>query len=126
LPVARTTLAWCVWVAHWFLIVGLWAVAAVPVYRIDVLHILFLGAFTLMILAIGTRVVLSHGGHPLTEERKAWPLRIGLTTGLIALLARLGAPFAPQFYYGHLACAALLWIGGMVFWGVFLVRRIRS
>ena len=126
LPVARTTLAWCVWVAHWFLIVALWAVCVAPVYRIDLLHIMFMGAFTLMILAIGTRVVLSHGGHPLAEERKSWPLRIGLTTGLIALLARLGAPLASQSYYGHLAGAALLWIAGMVFWGIFLARRIRS
>jgi uncharacterized protein involved in response to NO len=126
LPVARTTLAWCVWIAHWLLIAALWIAAAVPKYRIDFLHIMFMGAFTLLILAVGTRVVLSHGGHQLAEEKKSWPLRIALTTGLIALLARLGAPFAPNSYFGHLAWAGLFWICGMLFWGFYLIRRIRA
>ena len=124
-PVVRTTLAWCVWTAHWLLIAALWLAAAVSKYRIDALHVMFMGAFTLLILAVGTRVALSHGGYPLTEERRSWPLRIGLTTGLIALLARLGAPFAPYSYYSHLAWAAVLWIAGIVFWGIYLYRRIR-
>jgi uncharacterized protein involved in response to NO len=126
LPAARTTLAWCVWVAHWLLIAGLWIVAAAPKYRIDFLHVLFMGSFTLLILAVGTRVALSHGGHTLAQERKSWPLRIGLTTGLIALLARLAAPFTPNSYFDHLAWAALFWICGIAFWGIFLVGRIRQ
>src|SRR5262249_25151050 len=56
-PVARTTLAWCVWTAHWLLIAALWLVVIVPKYRIDLLHVMFIGAFTLMILAVATRVV---------------------------------------------------------------------
>jgi hypothetical protein len=126
LPAARTTLASCVWIAHWFLISALWVVAAVPRYQIDFLHLMFMGAFTLLILAVGTRVVLSHGGHPLAEENKSWPIRIGLTTGLIAMLARLGAPFAPNSYFAHLAWAALLWICGIVFWGVYVIGRIKK
>jgi uncharacterized protein involved in response to NO len=118
----RTTLAWCVWIAHWLVILSLWLVAAVPRYRIDFLHVLFIGGFTLLILAVGTRVTLSHGGHSLTLERSSWPLRIGLTTGLVAMLARIGAPFAPFSYFEHLAFAGLLWIGGMLFWGFYLLR----
>jgi len=125
-PAVRTTLAWCVWAAHWMFVVGVWLVVVFAKYRPDFLHILFMGSFTLLILAVGTRVALSHGGHGLTEERRSWPLRIGITTGLIALLARLGAPFAPNTYFDHLAWAAVFWIGGIVFWGVYLFRRIRS
>ncbi|HVD59446.1 MAG TPA: NnrS family protein, partial [Gemmatimonadaceae bacterium] len=126
LPVARTTLARCVWLAHWFVILGVWLAAALPRYRIDFLHVLFIGGFTLMILAIGTRVTLSHGGHALAQEQRSWPLRIGLTTGLIALLARLGAPFAGFTYFAHLAWAAIFWIGGMLFWGFYLVKLMRK
>jgi hypothetical protein len=125
-PVVRTTLSRCVWTAHWLLIAALWLVAAIPKYRIDFLHVMFMGAFTLLILAIGTRVALSHGGHGLAEERRSWPLRIGLTTGIIAILARVGAPFAPYTYYSHLAWAAVFWIGGIGIWGVYLLRRIRT
>src|SRR5215470_444110 len=126
LPAVRTTLSWCVWCAQWFVILAVWIVAFLPRYRIDFLHILFIGGFTLLILAVGTRVTLSHGGHALAHERRSWPLRIGISTGLVALLARLGAPFAGFTYFAHLAWAAILWIGGILFWGSYLVRRIRS
>src|SRR5215472_7312865 len=126
LPAVRTTLAWCVWCAHWFVILAVWVVAIVPRYRIDFLHILFIGGFTLLILAVGTRVTLSHGGYALAQERRSWPLRIGISTGLVALLARVGAPFAGFTYFAHLAWAAILWIVGILFWGSYLVRRIRG
>jgi uncharacterized protein involved in response to NO len=123
-PATRTTLAWCVWVAHWLVVTSLWLMAAAPRYRVDFLHVLFIGGFSLLILAVGTRVTLSHGGHGLQQERGSWPLRIGLATGLIAMLARIGAPLAPFSYFEHLALAALLWIGGMLFWGLYLFRLI--
>jgi uncharacterized protein involved in response to NO len=124
-PVTRTTLSWCVWIAHWFLIAALWTVVIAPKYRIDFLHIMFMGAFTLLILSVGTRVVLSHGGYGSREESRSWPLRIGITTVIIAMFARIGAPFAPFTYFAHLAWAGVLWITGIGIWGIYLLRRIR-
>jgi len=124
LPLVRSTLAWCVWSAHWFVIAGLWLGALAPAYRVDLLHVVFMGGFTLLILAVGTRVVLSHGGHALSQERRSWPLRIGIATGLLALAVRIGAAFAPDSFFEHLALAAALWIGGMGLWGARLVRLI--
>jgi uncharacterized protein involved in response to NO len=126
-PVIRTTLAWCVWIAHWFLIAGLWLVAVFENYHIDFLHVVFMGAFTLLILAVGTRVVLSHGGYPLAGERRSWPLRIGIAATLIAMTARLTTLIAstPHSYFSHLAWAAVLWIAGMGFWGWYLFGKIR-
>ena len=125
-PFVRTTLAWCVWSAHWLVILALWLVAIAPRFRVDFLHVLFIGGFSLLILAVGTRVTLSHGGHSLAQERASWPLRIGLGTGLIAMLARVGATFSSMTYFEHLAWAGLLWIAGMLFWGFYLVRLIRT
>ena len=124
-PVTRTTLSWCVWIAHWFLIIGLWAVVIAPSYRVDFLHIMFMGAFTLLILAVGTRVVLSHGGHGPGEESRSWPLRIGVTTIIIAMLSRVGASFVTSSFFSHLAWAGVFWIAGMGIWGIYLFRRIR-
>jgi len=124
LPVTRTTLAWCVWTAMLLLTVGLWASALAPSYRVDALHIVFLGGFTLLILAVGMRVTLSHGGHSLAAEKRSWVLRFGAATVLVAMLARLGAPFAPQTYFAHLAIAALLWIAGLCAWGSYLIRLL--
>ena len=121
-PAVRTTLAWCVWTAHWLILASVWLIAIAPRYRIDFLHVLFIGGFSLLILAVATRVTLSHGGYSLALERGSWPLRIGLSSGLVAMLARIGAPFAPFSYFEHLAYAGLLWIGGMLFWGFYLLR----
>jgi uncharacterized protein involved in response to NO len=125
-PAVRSTLSWCVWTASWLIVASVWLVAFAPRYRIDFLHVLFVGGFSLLILAVGTRVTLSHGGHDLRQERRSWPLRIGLTMGLIAMLARIGAPFAPDSYFEHLAIAGLFWMGGMLAWGVYLLKTMRG
>jgi hypothetical protein len=128
LPVVRTTLAWCVWAAHWFLLAGVWLTAIFPGYRIDLLHVLFMGAFTLLIFAVGTRVVLSHGAHALAEERRSWPLRIGIAASVVGMSARLSVLIASSLdsYYAHLGWAGILWIVGMCLWGTYAVRRIRQ
>src|SRR5229473_289905 len=41
-----------------------------PTLRIDLLHVMFIEGFTFLMGAVGTRVVLSHGGDALTENRK--------------------------------------------------------
>jgi uncharacterized protein involved in response to NO len=123
-PAVKTTLSWTVWIAHWVIAIGVWIVAAAPKYRADFLHLLFVGGFSLLILAIGTRVTLSHGGHDPVAEQRSWPLRIGLTLGLIATLARIGAPFASATYFDHLMWAGLLWIVGMICWGGYVIATI--
>jgi uncharacterized protein involved in response to NO len=124
-PASPTTVAWCVWTGTWFVILGACAAAVAPRYRPDLLHVVFMGGFTLLILAVATRVTLSHGGHSLEAERRSWPLRIGMATGLLALVTRLGATLAPNAFFEHLALAAAVWIAGIVFWGAALVQRIR-
>ncbi len=123
-PAVRSTLAWCVWTACWLVIAALWLSAIAPAHRVEFLHVLFMGGFTLLILAVGTRVTLSHGGHGLDAERRSWPLRIGMATGLLALVARVAAGFAQESFFEHLAWAAAFWIAGVAFWGIHLVRLI--
>jgi hypothetical protein len=124
LPIARTTLAWCAWTAFVLLTAGLWAGALAPSYRVDLLHIVFLGGFTLLILAVGMRVTLSHGGHSLEAEKRSWVLRFGAAAVVIAMLARIGAPFAPQTYFAHLAIAGVLWMAALGAWGYYLIRLL--
>ena len=121
-PAVRTTLSWAIWIAHWVIAIGVWVVAAAPRYRADFLHILFIGGFSLLILAIAMRVTLSHGGHDLAREQRSWPLRIGITCMLVAMLARLGAPFTATSYFGHLQWAALLWMAALACWGAYVLR----
>ncbi len=125
LPAVRTTLAWCVWMSFLFLLFGLWISAAAPPYRVDFLHIVFIGSFTLLILAVGTRVALSHGGHSLSAEQRSWVLRIGAAAVIIAMFSRAGAPFAAESFFEHLAIAALLWIAALAVWGYYVMGLLR-
>jgi uncharacterized protein involved in response to NO len=124
LPVTRTTLSWCVYTSILLTLAGLWLAVLMPVYRVDMLHVMFIGGFTLLILAVGMRVTLSHGGHGFATEQKNWPLRVGLILGTIAMLSRVGAPFSPKAYAMHLALASALLIIALVFWGWRILRLI--
>lgn len=124
MPLAKTTLAWCVWVANLLTLAGLWLATLVPAYRVDMLHVMFIGGFTLLILAVGMRVTLSHGGHGLEPERKNWPLRMALVLGGLSILARVAAPFNPAAFSSHLAYASLLLMLALVIWGWRVMRLI--
>ena len=126
LPATRTTLSWCVWTSFLLLVSGLWISALWPPYRVDFLHIVFVGGFSLLILAVGARVTLSHGGHSLAAEQRSWPLRTAAASIVVAMFARIGAPFAPASYFEHLALAALLWIAGASIGGFYLLRLLRA
>jgi uncharacterized protein involved in response to NO len=121
-PLTRSTLSWCVWYAMWLTITGLWLAALWPVYRVEMLHVMFIGGFTLLILAVGMRVTLSHGGHGFATEQKNWPLRIGLILGTIAMLSRVGAAFSPDSSARHLMYASLLLIVALMVWGWRILR----
>ena len=125
-PAVRSTLAWCVWLSFLFLTIGLWVSVVAPAYRVEFLHIVFIGGFTLLILSVGMRVTLSHGGHSIAAEKRSWPLRIGITAVIIAMMARAGATFAPNSFFEHLAIAALLWIAALAVWGYYLIRLLQS
>ena len=124
LPGRRDTLSWSIWSAGWFVLLGLWTAAVAPTRAILGYHLVFLGGFGLLILGIATRVVVTHGAHPAEHEKKV--LRRGvLVVVVLALLARIGAEFAPATLNLHYALSALLWIGAWMWWAFGAVPRIR-
>jgi uncharacterized protein involved in response to NO len=124
LPAKRTVVAWCIWVANLFILAAVWTAPLFPSYRMDSIHMLYMGGYSLLILAIATRVSLAHGNHDLGEEAHSWPLRIGALLVVAGLLARIGAPFSSG-RIDHYLYASFFWMVGMALWGGFIVRRIR-
>jgi uncharacterized protein involved in response to NO len=123
LPGRRDALSWSIWSAGWFVLLGLWTAAVVPARAILGYHIVFLGGFGLLILGIATRVVVSHGSHPVDDEKRV--LRRGVVVAVaLALSARIGAEFAPASMNLHYALSGLLWIVGWVLWGTGAMPRI--
>jgi uncharacterized protein involved in response to NO len=123
LPGRRDTLSWSIWSAGWFVLLGLWTAAVVPARAILGYHIVFLGGFGLLILGIATRVVVTHGAHPVEQEGRV--LRRGVVvTVALALLTRVGAEFAPATVNLHYALSGLLWIVAWLVWGSGALPRI--
>lgn len=112
------------WLSFWFLVVGFWMAALLPRYEIGALHIAFIGGFGLMILAMGLRVVASHGGVAGLWEGAAWQLKLAALSVLIAVPLRFAAAFFPTRYTLLLALAAGCWIVALLAWGALTVPRV--
>lgn len=104
------------WLSFWLLIAGLWLGALLPRYEIHALHVAYIGGLGLMMLVMGFRVVVSHGGVGHLWERVRVPLWIIGTCVGLAILLRVGAVFVPKLYTHHLAGAAALWNVALVVW----------
>ncbi len=106
LPGRRDRLSWAIWTAGWCVAVGFTAAALSPAHRVEAWHVAFVGGYALLTLGIGTRVVVSHGGHATTEERV---LLSGLALGALAaalLVRTLGPVFDPAHFVSLQALAA--------------------
>ena len=114
----RDGVGWAIRAAGWALLIGLVAAAADPVHEIAAWHVVFIAGYGLLTLGIGSRVVVSHGGHGLAAEARV------LTRPTFALLAlglllRLAAEFAGERMPLVLAAAAAAWL---LAWGVWLAN----
>ncbi|HEX9780542.1 MAG TPA: NnrS family protein [bacterium] len=113
-----------VWVSLWAIMGGLWAAAWQPAYRVAMLHVVFLGGFSLMAFAVATMVVMSHSGEGLRLRNPLWIIRLlGVALGA-ALIARLCADLVPAGYFHALGTAAGAWLLGALAWLWFALPRL--
>jgi uncharacterized protein involved in response to NO len=108
------------WLSGWMVAAGLVLAAVMPARATAMLHVTFVGGFGLLTLGIGTRVLVSHGRHPLELERAA------LTPWVIAALAaalatRLAAEWMPGASAAWLASSGAAW---WLAWGLWGVRAV--
>lgn len=102
----------------WAVFLALWGVAIHSQYRVETLHVMFIGGFGVMILSIATRVILSHGNHPIELERNSKVLLAGWLALSIATVLRSIAGFFPERYFPILGFAGALWVIGLLAWGI--------
>jgi len=125
LPGRRDRLSWAIWTAGWAVALGFTGAAVWPVHRVEAWHVAFVGGYTLLTLGIGTRVVVSHGGHPMSEEAAvlSW-----VAVGAIAaatLVRALGPVLDPARATLHHALAAALAVVALLGWFVAAWPRLR-
>jgi uncharacterized protein involved in response to NO len=125
LPGRRDRLSWAIWTAGWCLALGFTAAAVWPLHRVEAWHVAFAGGYALLTLGIGTRVVVSHGGHAMTEERVVLSWWAVAALAVATLLRALGPVFDPERTTLHQAVAAGLAALALVGWFGAAWPRIR-
>jgi len=125
LPGRRDRLSWSLWIAGWCTALGFTLAALFPVHRVEAWHVAFIGGYALLTLGIGTRVVVSHGGHAMTEERVVLTGAV-VTALLAALVVRALGPVAdPARLALHHASASILALVAFALWLAGAWPRVR-
>lgn len=116
--------AWTLQIALWLLLIGCWSAVFAPVeYAVDILHFCYVGGFSLSTFAVATRVILSHCDHSDLLGQRYFPFTLSVTLMVLGFLTRISVVLMPEFYYHHLAYAALLWFFGVIVWVVSVLSK---
>jgi uncharacterized protein involved in response to NO len=124
-PGRRDRLSWSIWSAGWALTLGFVAAAIWPLHRVEAWHVAFVGGYVLLTLGIGTRVVVSHGGHAMSEEGSVLSWWAVAALAAAALVRALGPTFDPQRTTLHQAVAATLAVLALGGWFLAAWPRLR-
>ncbi|WP_242342288.1 NnrS family protein [Anaeromyxobacter terrae] len=114
-----------VWIASWLLPLGFWLAALAPRLRTAALHVVFVGGFTQLTLAVAAHVVLSRGGRGPALEESPWTARAVAALLALAVGARLLAAIDLARIPFWLAVAGMAFIGAVLAWAA-LVRPVTT
>jgi uncharacterized protein involved in response to NO len=123
LPRLRATFAYGLWASVWLVAIGVWVAALTTRYHVAALHLVFIGGFSLLVLTVGARVTLSHGGYMRLEPRNrtmAWVVACVVA----ALVLRLAADTTPEHYFTAVAAAAGLWMVACLLWAAYFIPKM--
>lgn len=95
LPSDRGLHRFALWLSAWMIPAGYLWLAVVPAHRLAALHLLFIGGFATMVIAVSTHVVLAHGGHAALIGGAPWHLRLALPLLVIAATGRAAMALDP-------------------------------
>jgi uncharacterized protein involved in response to NO len=124
LPGRRDRYGFALWGSGWFLFLGLLLAALLPLHAVAAYHLTFIGGYGLLTLGIGTRVVVSHGKHPQSDEPRLYSaLVVGAI--LLAVALRYAAEWVPVRGVAHaLATSAALWIVAWIAWTIGALAKV--
>lgn len=111
---------WLVWLAGWMIPLGYGFAAVWPQYFSAGLHIVFLGGFALLALAVAIQVTLGHRGYrnEMEGRPRAVPAIGVLMSG--AIVARSLMAIDAAHYFTWMGMAAALFLGATLVWMAFL------
>jgi uncharacterized protein involved in response to NO len=103
------------WSSGWLLLAGLVIATFGPSWRLAGEHVVFVGGFGCVTFGVGTRVVSSHGRHPITSEGRVLDGWVAL--GLAAALAlRVAAEWGGAHMVWLLGASGAAWALAWLAW----------
>jgi uncharacterized protein involved in response to NO len=116
---------WLLWLSAWMLPIGYAVMAAFPQHRTAGEHVLFIGGFASMIIAISAHVVLSHGGYRELLGGRPWQLAGAGLLIAVALVFRFLVSLDPERLRLWVGLAATSFLGAAALWMHLFVPRLR-
>lgn len=117
---------WLIWLSAWLVPAGYAVVAIQPLWRMAGLHVVFLGGFALMALAVSVHVVLAHGGRPAQLHGRPWQVgAMGALLG-VAVVARGLMALAPTHYMLWMGTAAACFLAATLLWAHLLLPAMKG
>ncbi len=109
------------WGSVWMVVLGFWGAGLWNKYQTVMLHLTFLGGFSLMTFAVASMVILSHAGQSHRLQTGPWALWVLAPAVLTALAYRLAVALWPDLYFQLLGMAAGVWMMGAWIWLLFML-----
>ncbi len=118
------TLVWAMQLGSALLWLGLLFPVAWPLHRVEGLHVLFIGGFTVITIAVATRVVLGHGGLGARCAKRLPVLAVAVFLFLGGLVLRVGGDFWLPWRTAAIHAGAALWLVGALVWGLAILPHV--
>lgn len=125
-PVRTDQFVWVVWASFWMVFIGYWLILFFPVHRITLLHIVFIGGYTLMITGVGTMVSLSHAGKGERLQQPNPVLTVIIACLVLSLIVRLASAFFSESYFTLLVVSSSFWMLAAIIWLIWLLPLVCS
>jgi uncharacterized protein involved in response to NO len=111
-------------ISFFSMLAGLLTICLFPGYRVALLHLTLVGGFAVITFVVATRVVFGHSGNiEKLKGRNAW-VWIAVATMLLGMATRISGDFWPAIMASHYIYGALLWIGGVLLWAVYVLPKV--
>jgi uncharacterized protein involved in response to NO len=110
-----------IWLGAWMLPLGYTLAAVWPQYRIAALHVVFIGGFALMALAVSTQVTLGHGGAAERLRGRPWQVTAIGVLMAIALGFRWAMELDRTRFFFWMGLASAVFLAATTVWAVLLL-----
>lgn len=123
-PLAKDQFVKLLYISFWMVFIGHVSLVFFPAYRATLLHVTFLGGYSLMTFAIATMVIFSHGGQMADLKQAIWQLPALGALLALALCLRIAAIFFPESFFTFLGAASACWLFAAALWLIFIFKPI--